>query len=151
MINKEESEFVERFGLIFERLGSNRSLGRVIGWLSICDPPEQSAADIRDALQISQANVSTTMRSLTDAGYVERVSIPGKRPIHYRVPPGAWETMADRRVHEMAVFTALAELGETVMKGKPAAARRRVEELSEWAHWWRDRYIAMIEEWKHRR
>lgn len=54
-MDKTESEFVERFGLMFERLGSNRTLGRVIGWLAICDPPEQTAAGIRDALQISQA------------------------------------------------------------------------------------------------
>jgi hypothetical protein len=29
-------------GLFFETLGASRTMGRVYGWLMICDPPQQS-------------------------------------------------------------------------------------------------------------
>ena len=145
-----ESDFVERFGLMFERLGGNRSHGRALAWLTICEPPERSAAEIRDALQISQANVSTTMRALAGTGLVERISIPGKRPVHYRVPVGAWENTADRRLQETNDFVALAEFGKKVVAERPAASRRRIKEMAEWAKWWRNRYAQMLEEWRRR-
>lgn len=149
-LNARESEFVERFGLMYERLGANRSVGRALAWLMICEPPEQSAEDIREALQLSQASVSNIMRTLQTLHMVERISIPGQRRIHYRVPDNAWETMTRSRLREFDDFVGATELGLKVMAGKPAASRRRIEALSEWTTWWRARYLQLIEEWEKR-
>lgn len=142
------SEFVERFGLIWERLGTNRSIGRVLAWLTICDPPEQSAADIGEALQISQANVSTTMRMLETFGLVERVSLPGKRRIHFRIPRNAWHATVRTELREMDAFVTAAELGREAMAGKPKESQERVQELLDWAGWWRKHYAELVELWE---
>ena len=38
-MSPEEAEFVDRLGLFMEMLGGSRTMGRVYGWLLICDPP----------------------------------------------------------------------------------------------------------------
>lgn len=141
------SEFVERFGLMWERLGSNRSVGRVMAWLLVADPAEQTAGDIADALKISQANVSTTVRTLEMLGLVERISIPGKRRIHFRIPKGAWQNTTGSRLREFDDFMAAASLGREVMAER-TSGRERIEELWEWASWWRARYGELVDEWE---
>ncbi len=142
------SEFVERFGLIWERLGTNRSIGRVLAWLTICDPAEQSAADIGEALQISQANVSTTMRTLETFGLVERLSIPGNRRIHFRIPQNAWQATARTELREMDAFFSAAQLGKEAVADKPAASQERIVELIDWVGWWRKHYGELVELWE---
>jgi hypothetical protein len=34
--------------------------GRILGWLMICDPPEQSAAERAEAIGASRASLTTT-------------------------------------------------------------------------------------------
>ena len=53
--------------------------GRMWGWLLICDPPEQTAADIAEALQASRGAISGTARILTD-GRVHPPHDPARRP-----------------------------------------------------------------------
>ena len=43
--------------------------GRMWGWLLICEPPEQTAAEIAEALQASRGAISGTARILTTAGH----------------------------------------------------------------------------------
>ena len=136
---------------MWERLGSNRSVGRAIAWLTVCDPPEQTAEEIGKAVQISQANVSTTMRTLEALGLVERVSLPGQRRIHYRIPAGAWQSTTHGRLREFDDFIAAAHIGREIMADKPPPTRQRIDELWEWASWWRKRYGDLVKEWEERR
>lgn len=144
------SAFVERFGLMWERLGANRSVGRALAWLTVCDPPEQTADDIRKALRLSQASVSTAVRALEAIGLAERISIPGERRLHYRIPKGAWQTTTRSRLREFDDFIDAAELGRHALEDGPDANRTRIEELFEWATWWRQRYGDLVEEWEKR-
>ena len=45
-MSPEEAEFVDRLGLFMELLGGPRTMGRVYGWLLICDPPQQSLTEL---------------------------------------------------------------------------------------------------------
>jgi predicted transcriptional regulator len=78
----------EEFGLLYEEMGGTRMAGRITAWLLLCEPPVQSLTAIADALGVSKAAVSTSVRSLLQAGLVERVSEPGRRGDHYRYLPG---------------------------------------------------------------
>jgi DNA-binding transcriptional regulator GbsR (MarR family) len=41
-----EGEFVDRLGLVMERLGGPSTIGRMYAWLLICAPPEQSLTEL---------------------------------------------------------------------------------------------------------
>ncbi len=70
---------VEEYGLLMERLGHSRAEGRLLAWLLLCEPPEQSMMDISRALNISKGALSVSLRRLVDHGLVERRRKPGER------------------------------------------------------------------------
>jgi DNA-binding transcriptional regulator GbsR (MarR family) len=88
---REERVLVEDYGLLFEEMGGTRMEGRVLAWLLLADPPEQSLTEIADGLGVSKAAVSTAARSLLQSRAVERVSEPGQRGDFYRTIPGKLE------------------------------------------------------------
>ena len=62
--------FVEDLGLLALDLGTPRANVRVLGWMVVCDPPEQSAQDIQAGLKLSAGSVSAATRMLTGLGYL---------------------------------------------------------------------------------
>jgi hypothetical protein len=88
-----ERLLVEEYGLFFEEMGGTRMEGRVMAWLLLAEPPEQSLTEIARGLGVSKAAVSTSARSLLQSRAVERVSEPGRRGDYYRSRPGKLESV----------------------------------------------------------
>ncbi|HUO48867.1 MAG TPA: MarR family transcriptional regulator, partial [Acidimicrobiales bacterium] len=84
------TSFIERFGVVGDDIGLPRSMTRLLAWLVVCDPPHQSAAQIRQGLQLSAGSVSTGMNSLVRAGLAERVAFPADRRTYYRLRAAGW-------------------------------------------------------------
>jgi DNA-binding transcriptional regulator GbsR (MarR family) len=105
-------EWVERMSMLFaDEYGVPPIAGRILGWLMICDPPEQSAGQIAAAIGASKGSLTTNIRVLTDAGFVRRRTRPGERTNYYRVDDDAWETVIRRRLASLAQFRELAADG----------------------------------------
>jgi DNA-binding transcriptional regulator GbsR (MarR family) len=85
-----ERQFAEEFGLIGERSGMPRMVGRLLGWLLICEPPQQTSAEIASALGVSRASVSIASRLLEAGGLIRRTTAPGARSYRFEVDPAAW-------------------------------------------------------------
>src|SRR5438876_5977147 len=84
--------FVEELGMRFElEAGAPRMVGRVFGWLLVCEPPEQSAAELAERLQASKGSISTATRVLLRMGLIERVRLRGERFDRFTVRPEAWD------------------------------------------------------------
>ncbi|MFD8522290.1 hypothetical protein ACFV2D_20085 [Streptomyces capillispiralis] len=61
-----EQAFVEKVAqYYFENDGMPHDRGRVVGWMMICDPPEQTAADIEKALGVPRAAIDRIVDQLT--------------------------------------------------------------------------------------
>ena len=70
--------------------GAPRALMRVLGWMVVCEPADQTAVDVQNELGLSAGSVSTSLRYLGEMGLVQRVSRPGDRRIFYRLNTGGW-------------------------------------------------------------
>ncbi len=117
--------FVEEMGGLVLVHGTPRALMRVLAWMVVCEPPEQTAADIQRELSLSAGSVSTSLRMLDDIGMVERVARPGDRHIYYRLCGDGWELVLEarfrafneiRRVAERAVTAAGSEAGDRLVE-----------------------------------
>src|ERR1700737_1613219 len=113
-MSPDESEFVDRMGLFFELLGGPRTMGRVYGWLLICDPPQQSLTQLAEALSVSKASVSTVARQLREGGMVERLPSPNRQHL-YRVTPGGFTSVLDTQLSLMRLGIEAAEFGLSVL------------------------------------
>lgn len=124
----EEAEFVDRVGLFMEMLGATRTMGRVYGWLLICDPPQQSLSELTNALSVSKASVSTVARQLQDSGMIERLP-SATRQHHYRVTPGGFSSVLDTQLSLMKPGIDVADFGLSVLKKDRAEQRERLEDF----------------------
>src|SRR5262245_3491774 len=75
-----ELAFADKLGRYFARqYGLPPVFGRVGAWLLICDPPEQTAAEIAEALHASRSAVGSAIASLENQGQVLRTRAAGER------------------------------------------------------------------------
>ena len=102
--------WVERVAAAFaQHFGLPPITGRILGWLLICDPPEQSAGEIADAIGASRASLTTSMRLLTAGEFVRRRHRPGERTTYFRIDDDAWERVIRQRIIGMASLREITE------------------------------------------
>src|SRR6266702_666171 len=100
--------------------------GRILGWLLICDPPEQSAGQIAEAIGASRASLTTSMRMLTAGNLVRRRHRPGERTTWFRIDDDAWERVIRQRIAAMASLREITEEAMTLIgPDSPRASRVR--------------------------
>lgn len=108
--------------------------GRILGWLMICDPAEQSAAEIADAIGASRASLTTNLRVLAAMGFVTRRTRRGSRTAYYRVDEDAWEKVVRRQVASLSSLGQIVDAGlDLVGRGSPRSGRiRAAHEIFLW-------------------
>ncbi len=133
-VEKVAAAFVQHFGL-------PPITGRILGWLLICDPPEQSAGEIADAIGASRASLTTSMRLLTVGEIVRRRHRPGERTTFYRIDDDAWEKVIRQRIAAMA---SLREITEDAMAlvGPDSARASRVKAAHAFFGWLSEAFAA---------
>lgn len=140
--------YLERWGMLFELLGATRMMGRILGWLLVCDPPEQSAGDIAEAVGASAGSVSTTTRALTQAGMVERLGIPGERSAHFRVRSGVWGQLLRKRMSYIVSMRDLVEEGLELGGERSEESRLRLRELGSYCSFIERELPGFVESWE---
>jgi hypothetical protein len=98
--------------------------GRILGWLTIAVPAEQTAAQIAAAIGASRASLVTNLRLLGSVGFLTQRTRPGERTVYYRVDEDAWARVVQRQI---ASLTSLGEIlgdGLDLVAGSPEQAGR---------------------------
>lgn len=121
-----EREYAEEVGTIYARMGMAPAVGKLLGWLLICDPPGQTVTQMSEALDLSKGSVSTGMRMLQQIGFVRRVPAKGREHA-YEMLPDALVRAADARANyliaQQAMQKGLDLLGD---EDSPRAQRLRI-------------------------
>lgn len=150
-MSPDEAEFVDRFGLFFEMLGGPRTMGRVYGWLMVCDPPQQSLTQLARTLSVSKASVSTTARQLQEAGMVQRLP-SSNRQHHYRIAPGGFTNVLNVQLSRMTLGIDAADFGLSLLDKKHTEQRERLEDFRDFcefsSHDYRDEMVRRWAEYR---
>lgn len=142
------SFYVEEWGLLFEQSGLPRMAGRVLGWLLVSDPAEQTAAELCGALSASKGSISTTTRLLERFGLLERVSLPGDRSTRFRVAPGAFTTMMEDKLRSVSTWKDLAARGIGLLKKSGRERVRRLQAVHGFYAFLEREFPALIRQWR---
>ncbi|WAS96689.1 GbsR/MarR family transcriptional regulator [Nannocystis punicea] len=132
-----ELEFIDRFGLCFEKLGGTRTMGRIYAWLMICGAQQQSLTELAAALGVSKASISTVIRPMEEAGLALRLPAPGRQH-SYRVAPGGVTRMLQVQFARMRLGAEVAEFGLSVLGKDRAAQRERLAEFRDFCEFTAD-------------
>jgi len=127
-MSPEEAEFVDRLGLFMEMLGGPRTMGRVYGWLLICDPPQQSLTDLAHTLAVSKASVSTVARQLQEGGMIERLPNSTRQHV-YRVTPGGFASVLNTQLSRMRLGIDAANFGLALLDQDRVRQRELLEDF----------------------
>lgn len=121
------AQWIERVAIFFaEHFGLPPITGRVLGWLLICEPAEQSAGEIAAAIGASRASLTTAMRFLIASGLVRRLTLPGSRTTYYRIDDDIWKTIVERRIASLTSFSRITLDGMALVgRSSPRAGRLR--------------------------
>ena len=142
------SFYVEQWGLLFEQSGLPRMAGRVLGWLLVCEPPEQTAAELAEALSASKGSISTTTRLLERFGLLERVGLPGERRTRFRVAPGAFTTMMEDKLRSVSTWKDLADRGVALLEKAGRERTRRLRAVRDFYAFLEREFPALIRRWR---
>ena len=119
--------------------------GRVFAWLLVCDPPEQTAAELAEELEASKGSISGATGMLVRARLIERLRIRGERADRFRVRPNAsGEQLRDPGIAQARELLAQ---GLEALKDAPAKRRERLEEVDAFYAWWESRSDGLVDEW----
>ncbi len=144
-MTEDEATFVDEMG---QYLGGYKFVpmaGRMWAWLLICEPPEQSAADLAEALKASRGAISGAAAFLTTAGMVRRIRRRGNRREYFSAPPGTFNAIL------RTVGSAYGRLVEITADGlgataeRPAESRQRLLEVHDAALFLQRDFPALID------
>lgn len=98
--------------------------GRILGWLTVCDPPEQTAGEIAAAIGASRASLTTNLRLLGSIGFTTQLTKPGSRTVYYRVDEDAWEKVVQRQVASLTSLGEIMHDGVALVGASPTRGAR---------------------------
>jgi DNA-binding transcriptional regulator GbsR (MarR family) len=132
--------FVEELGVLAFDVGIPRATVRVLAWLVVCDPPQQSAPDIQSALQLSAGAVSAATRTLIGIGMLERAAHAGDRHMYYKLRAGGWEVALRSRLRTLTGIREVADRALLAATG----ADDRLHDLRDVYAWFENRLDELL-------
>jgi hypothetical protein len=146
-----EITFADHTGRFYaRRYGMAPMVGRLLGYLAVCDPREQSIADLAEALLASRSAIAGAVNTLESLRLIQRSRAAGERMDRVRIdmssPHATGFDLAEYQEHGE-----LAREGLRVLEDAPLERQAILLEWAAFADFLVERLPALEQEWKERR
>jgi DNA-binding MarR family transcriptional regulator len=146
-----ELTFADHMGRFYaRRYAYPPMVGRLLGYLQVCDPPEQSIGELADALLASRSAITGAVKVLENAHSVRRLRVAGERMDRVRIDISSARALG-LDISEYEEMSELAQEGMEVVRDAPAERQATMLELSAFADFLLERLPVLQQEWKDRR
>ncbi|WP_327148461.1 GbsR/MarR family transcriptional regulator [Nocardia sp. NBC_01329] len=152
-MSSEEVElgFADAVGRHFARQnGLPPMTGRVVGWLLICDPAQQTIAEMSEGLHVSRSAVAGAVTQLEEWSWIQRSRAAGERGDRVELDSAIWVRLLDKTEGHRSLAS-LAQRGLDLLDGAPDTRRSRLLEAAAFADFLTERMPAIAAEWAARR
>jgi hypothetical protein len=140
----EELTFADHMGRHYARRYAFPPMaGRVLGYLLVCDPPDQTITELSDALLASRSAITGALEVLERIHAIQRSRAAGERMDRVRV--------AQSRGFDITEYQELGDLareGLEVVGHASPERRATLVEMAAFADWLVDRTRALQQEWE---
>ena len=145
-----EITFADHAGRLYaRRYGFAPMVGRLIGYLSLCDPREQTIAELADALLASRSAITGAVNTLENLGLVHRSRAAGERMDRVHIDLTGQAFGFD--VSEYKEQAELAREGLEVLADASPERRAVLLEYAAFADFLVERLPLLEQEWRARR
>jgi DNA-binding transcriptional regulator GbsR (MarR family) len=146
-----ELTFADHMGRFFaRRYAFPPMVGRLIGYLAVCDPPEQSIGELADALLASRSAIANAVKVLETMRLIRRTRVAGERMDRVRLDPTSPQAMG-LDATEYEEMRELVGEGLELMRDAPAERRALLLEWLEFTNFLVEQIKRMQQEWLQRR
>jgi DNA-binding Lrp family transcriptional regulator len=146
-----EITFADHTGRFYaRRYGMAPMVGRLLGYLAMCEPREQSIAELAEALLASRSAIAGAVSALENLGYIRRSRAAGERMDRVRIDLTGPRAMGFD-TSEYREQGDLAREGLEMLADAPAGRRAVLLEWAAFADFLVERLPALEKEWKARR
>ncbi|MFI7276259.1 GbsR/MarR family transcriptional regulator [Streptomyces sp. NPDC049879] len=139
--------FADHVGRFYARqYGFPPMAGRLLGYLLVCDPPQQTIDELGQALLASRSAVTGAVKLLEGYGMAQRTRAAGERSDRVGLDPASRQPQNfDSAVHEE--HAALFREGLALLADAPPERRAPLEEMVALAEFLAGRLPELLREW----
>jgi DNA-binding transcriptional regulator GbsR (MarR family) len=146
-----EITFADHMGRFYaRRFAFPPMVGRLIGYLAVADPPEQSIGELADALLASRSAITNAVKVLEAMRLVRRTRVAGERMDRVRLDLTSPQAMG-LDTTEYEEMRELVREGLDVVRDAPPERQAVLLEWSEFADFVLEQTKRMQQEWRERR
>jgi hypothetical protein len=144
----EEIAYADRVGRYYVRYYAYPPMvGRLLGYLAICEPRDQSIGELAEALLASRSAITGAVKVLENQDVIRRTRTAGQRMDRIRLDLSSPQAMG----FDLPMFEEQAELareGLRVLEGASAERRAPMQEFSAFADFVLERMAKLQQEWE---
>jgi DNA-binding transcriptional regulator GbsR (MarR family) len=146
-----EITFADHMGRYYAtRFAFPPMVGRLIGYLAVCDPPEQTIAELADALLASRSAITGAAKALETLQVIKRSRSAGERMDRLRIDLSSPQSMG-MDTGEYEEMGRLAREGLEVLKDAPEERRAVLLEMSAFSDFLVEQIVRFEQDWNERR
>ena len=151
MPSDSEITFADHAGRFYaRRFGMAPMVGRLVGYLAVCAPREQTISELADALLASRSAIASAVNTLEVLGLIQRSRAAGERMDRVRIDMSSSHAMGFDP-SEYQEQGELAREGLAVLADAPPERRAILLEWAAFADFLAERLPLLEKEWKERR
>ncbi len=146
-----EITFADHVGRFYaRRYAFPPMVGRLLGYLTVCDPPEQSIGELAEALLASRSAIAGAVKVLETMRAIRRSRVAGERMDRVQVDLSSPQSMG-MDITEYEELSALTQEGLQVLREAPRERQAVLLEMSAFADFLVERLPVLAQEWAARR
>jgi len=146
-----EVTFADHTGRFYARRYSFPPMvGRLHGYLAVCDPPDPTIAELAEALLASRSAIANAVNALETMHMVRRFRVAGERMDRVRIEFNSPQSMG-MDVSEYEEMRELTREGLELLRDAPAERRAVLLEMSAFADFLLEQMPKFQQEWEARR
>lgn len=147
MPNDSRLIFADHVGRFYARqYGFPPMAGRLLGYLLVCDPPQQTIDELSQALLASRSAITGAVKLLESHGTARRTRAAGERMDRVSLDPADRQPRNfDSAIHKE--HAALFREGLALLTDAPPERRAPLEEMAALAEFLADRLPRLVDEW----
>jgi DNA-binding transcriptional regulator GbsR (MarR family) len=144
-----EITFADHMGRFYARRFSFPPMvGRLLGYLAVCDPPDPTIGELAEALLASRSAITGAVKVLETIHAAQRSRVAGERMDRVRITP---QRAMQMDVSEYEELRELAREGLEVLRDAPPERRAVLLEMSAFADFLVEQMPRLNQEWEARR
>ncbi len=146
-----EITFADHMGRFYaRRYAFPPMVGRLLGYLAVCDPPEQTIGELAEALLASRSAIAQAVKALETLHAVRRFRMAGERMDRVRIDLSSPRSQG-LDISEYEELSELAREGLDVVRDAPMQRRAVLLEMCAFADFLLERIPMLQQEWAERR